>query len=85
MSSPIYLTSLCLFFGTALLIFGMKYASAALAARARATNDAAYHGLAERAVAAQTEAQAALVELRADLGKVSASLAAVEMILKQVE
>jgi hypothetical protein len=84
MSSTIYITTLCLFLGTIALVFALKYVSAALAARARIAGDTAYRTLAEQAVAAQAENQASLSVVQAELTKVSASLAAVEKILKQV-
>jgi hypothetical protein len=71
-------------FGTILFVFGMKYFSAVYAARARLANDTALQSLAEKAVAAQSENQASLTAIQAELAKVTASLAAVEKILKQV-
>jgi hypothetical protein len=85
MSTSVYLLTIGLFVGTALLIFGMKYFSAAFQARARIAADAAYRALAEKAVAAEAGNQAALAAMQAELIKVAASLAAVEKILKQVE
>jgi signal transduction histidine kinase len=70
---------------TILVVFGMKYFSALFQARARLANDALYRALAEKAVTAQTENQAALAAIRADLAKFAASLATVEKILQQVE
>ena len=85
METSIYLVTIGLFLGTALLIFGMKYFSAAFQARARTAGDTAYRVLAEKAVTAETENRAALAAMQAELTKVAASLAAVEKILKQVE
>lgn len=85
MSTSIYLLTISLPLGVILLIFGMKYFATAFAARARIAGDAAWRTLAEKAVAAQSENQAALSALQAELAKVAASLAAVEKILKQVE
>jgi len=59
--------------------------SALFQARARIENDAMYRALAGKAVAAQSENQAALSAIRADLSKAVASLAAVEKILEQVD
>jgi hypothetical protein len=70
---------------TILVVFGMKYFSALFQARARLANDALYRALAEKAVTAQTENQAALSAIRADLAKFAGSLATVEKILQQVE
>jgi hypothetical protein len=85
MSTSVYLLTIGLPLGTVLFVFGMKYFSAAFAARARITGDAAYRALAEKAAAAQSENQAALSAIQAELARVAASLAAVEKILKQVE
>jgi hypothetical protein len=81
----VYLLTISLLLGTVLLIFGMKYFSALFQARARIANDAMYHALAEKAVAAQSENQAQLSTIRAELSRVAASLAAVEKVLQQVE
>jgi len=85
MSTDVYFVTLLLFFGTILLVFAMKYFSAAFSARARLANDTAYRTLVEQAMAAQLESQASLAAMQADLAKLAASLAAVEKILKQVE
>jgi len=85
MSNSIYLLTLGLFFGTILLVFGMKYFSAAVAARARIANDTVYQALAEKIAAAQSDQQVLLSAIQAELAKVSASLTGVEKILKQVE
>jgi hypothetical protein len=70
---------------TVLVVFGMKYFSAMFQARARIANDALYRALAEKAVSAQAENQAALVAIRSDLTRFASSLASVEKILQQVE
>jgi hypothetical protein len=85
MSTSVYFLTIGLFMGTALMIFGMKYFSAAFQARARIAAETAYRVLAEKAVAAEAGNQTALASMRAELTKVAASLAAVEKILKQVE
>jgi phage shock protein A len=85
METSIYLVTIGLLLGTTLLIFGMKYFSAAFQARARIAGDTAYRVLAEKAVAAEADNRAALAAMQAELSKVAASLAAVEKILKQVE
>jgi hypothetical protein len=85
MSTNIYLITIGLFFGTVLAVFAMRALSAAYAARARIASDQAYQALAERAVAAQVETQAALGAIQADVARLAAGLAAVESILKQVE
>jgi hypothetical protein len=70
---------------TIVVVFGMKYFSALFQARARLANDALYRTLAEKAVAAQSENQAALAAIRSDLTRFASSLASVEKILQQVE
>ncbi|MBS0376126.1 MAG: hypothetical protein JSR73_16215 [Proteobacteria bacterium] len=85
MSTSVYFISLTAMFGTVIVVFAMKYGSAVFAARARLAGDAAYRSLAEQALAAQAEQQAALAGLRADLSQLATSVAAVEKILKQVE
>jgi hypothetical protein len=84
MPISVYLLTICLPLGTVLLIFAMKYFAAAFQARARLANDEAYRLLAQTAATVQLENQAALAAIRADLSKVTASLAAVEKILQQV-
>lgn len=67
------------------LILGMRYLSAIFQARARASSDKQYRLLAEKTVAVQSESQASLSAIQADLSKIASSLAAVEKILQQVE
>jgi hypothetical protein len=81
----LYLLTIGLFLGTILLVFGMKYFAAIFQARARVANDAAYRAIAEKAMAVQSENQAALSSIRAELAKVVASLAKVEKILQQID
>ena len=85
MSPGIYFLTLAVIFGTVLAVFGMKYFSAVFAARARLANDEAYRALAEKAAAGLAENQATLGAIRGELAALSASLAAVEKVLKQVE
>ncbi len=67
-----------------ILIFAVKYVSAIFQARARAANDREYRALAERVAAAQSEAQATMAAIQADLSKIASGLASVEKILQQV-
>ena len=78
MSESVYFLTLGLFFGSILMIFGMKYFAAIQQARARAEREEAYHQLAQGSAQAQQENAATL---RA----VEARLAEVERLLKQVE
>ena len=85
MSVFLYLLTICLPLATVLLIFGMRYVSAAQQAKARLANDDAYRRTAEKAAAAETETAAALTAIGATLADVGTRLAAIETILKQVE
>jgi Na+-transporting methylmalonyl-CoA/oxaloacetate decarboxylase gamma subunit len=73
------------FVGTILLVFAIRAVSQIVQARARIAAEDKYRSLAEKSLAAQTGNETALAAIRADLSKVSASLAAVETILKQVD
>jgi HAMP domain-containing protein len=72
-------------FGTVLIIFAMKYISAAYQARSRARNDDAYRQLAEKAASIQAQSATSLSAMQTDLSEINARLAAVEKILKAVE
>jgi hypothetical protein len=85
MTTTEYLVFVAPLFVTILVVFGMKYFSAIFQARARLANDALYQALAERAVTAQSENQATLAAIRADLTRFGTSLATVERILQQVD
>lgn len=85
MTTTEYLIFMAPFVGTVLIVFGMKYFSAAFQARTRIFDEASYRALAEKAVAVQAEHQATLSSVRAELSRLAASLATVEKILQQVE
>ncbi|HJT43646.1 MAG TPA: hypothetical protein VJ750_09110 [Rhizomicrobium sp.] len=85
MTTAQFLTVVAPFVVTILLVFGMRYGSAVLQARARLAEESRYRALAEKATAAQAESEAALQAIRSDLSRVAASLASLERILKQVE
>ena len=84
MSEQIYLMTLTIPLGTVLVIFAMKYLSAAYKARSEAASAEAYRELAARAAAAQAENAAALAAIRATLGDMQGRLAEVETMLKEV-
>lgn len=67
------------------VVFTVKYISPILQAGAQKSNDRQYRMLAEKIAAAQSETQAAMTAIQADLSKIASSLAAVEKILQQVE
>ena len=74
-----------LLFVTILLIFGMKYFSAARQAHGQIAGETTFRELADKATALQSEAVAALAAVRAELADIKARLASVEKILKEVE
>lgn len=67
------------------LVFGMKYLSAVLQARARMEQDDAYRAMAAQAAQAQADAAAAIAAQGAVLADIQGRLAGLEKILKQVE
>ncbi|KQZ27710.1 hypothetical protein [Duganella sp. Root1480D1] len=84
MSEHIYLLTLGLPLATALIVFGMKYWSAAHKARAGAASAEAYRELAVRSAAVQAENAAALASMQATLANMNSRLAEVETMLKEV-
>ena len=84
MAPYMYLLTLCLTFGTILLVFGMRYVSAIQQAKARLANDDAYRQTAEKAAAAQAETATALASIQPALEDVRIRLAAIEKMLKDV-
>ena len=81
----VFLLAISLVLGTILLVFGMKYFSAAGQARSRAASEDAYRELAQKAVAAQSENATSLSSIQTGLSEINMRLAAVEKILKAVE
>jgi len=67
------------------LVFCVKYIAAAFQASAQKSDDRHFRILAEKVAAVQSETQATMAGIRADLSKIASSLAAVEKILQQVE
>ena len=80
-----YVLTLAVMAGTPLIIFGLKYWSAAYQARAKASADEAYRALAQQFATAQSESAASLSTIQNDVAQIAARLAAVEKILKAVE
>ncbi len=85
MSTVHYYITICLILGTVILIFTMKYASAAKQTRTLAAKEDAFRDLTEKAIAAQAQNAASLASIMTDLSQVSTRLTAVEKILKDVE
>jgi hypothetical protein len=70
---------------TILLVFGMKYFSAARTGHARANSEEAYRELAEKAVALQAANAASQAAVQADFSEMKTRLAAIEKLLREVE
>lgn len=85
MSEYVYFLTIGLPLATILLIFGMKYFSAAQQAKARLANDEAYRQMAAQATAAQAETAKTLASIDATLADLKARLGGVEKLLKEVE
>jgi phage shock protein A len=85
MSERIYLITICLPLATILFVFGMRYLSAVLQAKARLANDEAYRQLAEKTAASQAAAASALASIDATLAELKARVAGVEKVLKEVD
>lgn len=84
MDEHVYLLTIGLPLATVLLVFGMKYWSAAYKARSEAASAEAYRELAARSAAAQAENAAALAAMQATLADMKGRLASVETMLKEV-
>ena len=85
MSEHIYLLTIGLPLAALLLIFGMKYWSAAHKARAESASAEAYRELAAKSGAALVENAATLAAMQATLADMKGRLAGVEKLLKEVE
>jgi hypothetical protein len=85
MPEYLYLLTLLLPLATLLIIFGFKYGSAAYQAHARSVGDTAYRDLAQAAAAAQSATASSLAAVQVEVAQITASLAAVTKILKDVE
>ncbi|HEY7888326.1 MAG TPA: hypothetical protein VIC29_08890 [Steroidobacteraceae bacterium] len=68
-----------------MVIFGIKYISGIIQARAVGTSEKQYRALAEKTAASQSENQEALSAIHAELSKMASRLVEIEKILKQVE
>jgi Tfp pilus assembly protein PilO len=85
MRESLYLLTILLPLATVLLIFGLKYGSAAYQARARLASDTAYRELAQSAVNVQSQTASSLTAMQAELTQITTRLAAVVKILQEVE
>jgi Tfp pilus assembly protein PilO len=69
---------------TIVLVFGMKYFSAARQAKALVDNHDAYRKLAENATIAQSTSAASLSALQSDAAEMKSRLASIEKMLREV-
>lgn len=79
-----FLLPTILILATILLVFGMKYLSAARRTGAQAATEETYRRIAERSAEAQSAGAASLAAIQADVAELKARLAALEAILKEV-
>lgn len=70
---------------TILLVFGMKYFSAARQAQQRLAHEGAYQELADKVAVAQTAGAATLAKLESDVTEMKAKLSGIEKVLREVE
>jgi hypothetical protein len=78
MSTFVFLTTVCIIFGTILSVFGMKYLAQARQTANGTAREEAYRALAEKSANVLTAVQAELTDVKT-------RLAAVETLLKTVE
>lgn len=84
MHPAIYLITIALPFTTAIIVFAMKYASSYAAARARMSEEADFKVLSDTQAAAMARITASLTQIENEMVIQSRSLAAIDIILKQV-
>ena len=84
MQVHLYLLTVLLTLGTVLVIFAMKYVSAAIQARARDANERSYRTLAEQSNSVQAQHAALLTAIQATVADIGTRLGQVEKILKDV-
>jgi uncharacterized membrane protein affecting hemolysin expression len=70
---------------TFVLLFGMKYFSAARQAMFHAAGDDALRELAQKSALAQAASAASLATVQSDVAEVKAKLATIEKLLREVE
>jgi hypothetical protein len=76
MSEHVYLLTILLPLGTVLIIFALKYGSAAYQARARSASEVAYRELAQSIVSVQSETAVSLAAMQAELVQIATRVAA---------
>ena len=84
MSEQIYVFTLLVIAATFIAVFGMRYLASRQDVRARTSKEEAYRELSTKAVQAQGDATTQIAGLKAELSGVSARLAAIEKMLRDV-
>ena len=84
MTEHVYFITLGMFFGTILIVFGMRYVSLGMQAKAQLASEQAYRQLAERVATDQTASLSALTRIERTLGELAPRVTAVETMLKEV-
>ena len=84
MSEQIYIFTLLVIAATFIAVFGMRYMTSRQDAHARTSKEEAYRELSTMAVQIQGDAARQLAELKTELSGVSARLAAIEKMLRDV-
>lgn len=85
MSETVYFITMGAFFGTIIVIFGLRFLQASAVAAVEGQKTEAYRKLAADAVTAQSGNAATLSAIQSELAEIKTRMAAVETILKAVE
>lgn len=84
MSEQVYLITIALPFGTVLIVFAMKYPTAARQAQASIRSTDASRSLSERSAATRAQTAASLASIEAEMIRIGNRLGAVETMLRGV-
>lgn len=84
-NAPTFLLVTILVLVVVLLIFGMKYFSAARTARLRIVSEDAYRDLAGRSIKAQEECASVVPAMKGAIAEIESRLLNIEKVLKEVE
>lgn len=85
MDEHVYLLTIGLPLLAIVVVAAMRHFSAIQQAKLRFSHEEAYRAIAEKAVAAHTEAAASLASMDASLSELKSRVTAIEKILKEVE
>ena len=84
MSENLYLISLFVIAGTAILAFAMRYLALRQSARTRTAREEAYRSLAASTAALQSETNARLSALQTEIANISGRIGNIETLLRDV-